>query len=96
MLRRLVDADIDAAYVFADESEQEHDHAADKEQRSKHAGVAHGNFGVHKFLVDHKQACGKSDNGAEEAEIGGSAERLDGKCGKAVNPKSDETCDGVA
>ena len=94
-MRRLVDADVDAAHVFADESEQEHDHAADKEQCGEHAGVAHRNIGVHKFLVDHKQACGKSDNGAEEAEVSGGAERFDRKCGKTVDPESNKACNGV-
>jgi len=96
VLRRLVDADVNAAYVFTDEPEQEHDHAADKEQCGKHACVADGNFGEHQFFVNDKNACGKSDKGAEESDVGGGAERLDGECGKAVNPESDEARDGVA
>ena len=94
-MRRLVDADVDAAHVFADESEQEHDHAADKEQCGEHAGVAHRNFGIEEFLVNDVEACDKADEGAEEAEIGGSAERLYRKCGKTVDPESNKACNGV-
>ena len=61
VLRRLVDADVDAAHVFADESEQEHNHAADKEQCGEHAGVANGDFGEHEFFVDHEKACCEPD-----------------------------------
>ena len=70
VLRRLVDADVDAAHVFADESEQQHDHAAYKKQCGEHAGVAHGNFGKHEFFVDHEQARGKTNHGAEQANEG--------------------------
>ena len=96
VLWRLVDADVDAAHVFSNEPEQEHDHAADKEQGGKHAGVTNGNFGVHKFLIDHEQACGKSDNGAKEAEVSGGAERLDRECGKAVDPEPNKTRERIA
>ena len=96
ILRRLVDADVNATYVFTDEPEQEHDHAADKEQCGKHACVADGNFGEHQFFVNDEQAGGESHQCTEQSDVGGSAERLDGECGKAVNPKSDEARDGVA
>ena len=92
----MVDADVNAAYVFADESEHEHDHAANKEQCGKHAGIAYGNVGEHQFFVNDEQAGSESHQCAEEPDVSGGSERLDGKCGKAVNPKSDETCDGVA
>lgn len=95
-MRRLVDADVDAAHVFADEPEQEHDHAADKEQRGEQARVAHGDFGEHELLVDDEDARGEPDDGAEEAEEGRGAERLDGKGGKAVDPETEEARDGVA
>ena len=95
-MRRLVDADVDAAHVLADEPEQEHDHAADEEQGGEHAGVTHGDCGVHQLLVNYEDACSESDHGAKEAEVGGGAERLDGECGKAVDPEPDEARDGVA
>ena len=95
-MRRLVDADVDAAYVFADEPEQEHDHAADKEQGGEHAGVTHRNFGEHEFLVNHEKARGKTNHGAEQPDKGCGTEGLDGKCGEAVNPEADKACDGVA
>ena len=95
-MRRLVDADIDAAHVFADESEQEHNHAADKEQCGEHAGVAHGDFGEHELFVDHEQTRAKAQKGAQDSDKGCGAERLDGECGKAVDPEPNKTCDGVA
>ena len=95
-MRRLVDADVDAAHVFADEPEQEHNHAAHEQQCGEHAGVAHRNFGIEEFLVNDVKACDKADEGAEEAEVGGGAERFDGECGKAVDPESNKACNGVA
>lgn len=96
VLRRLVDADVDAAYVFADKPEQEHDHAADKEQGGEHAGVAHGDFGEHELLIDHEKACGEPDHGAEEAEVGGGTQRFHGERGEAVDPEPDEASERVA
>ena len=95
-MRRLVDADVDAAQVFADKPKQEHDHAADKEQRGKHAGVAHRNPGEHQFFIDDENARCKTDQGAKEPDKGGGTERLDRKSGKAVNPEADKPCNGVA
>ena len=95
-MRRLVDADVDAAHVFADEPEQEHDHAAHEQQGGEHAGVAYGNFGIEEFLVNNVEACDKADEGADDSDKGRSAERFDGECGKAVNPEPDKTCECVA
>lgn len=95
-MRRLVDADVDAAHVFADESEQQHDHAAHKQECGEHAGVAHGDFGEHELFVDHEQARTKAQKGAQDSDKGRGAERLDGECGKTVNPEPDKACEGVA
>ena len=95
-MRRLVDADIDAAHVFADESKQQHNHAAHEKERGEHAGVAYGNFGIEEFLVNDVEACEKTYEGADNANKSRSAERLDRKCGKAVDPEPDKACDGVA
>ena len=95
-MRRLVDADVDAAHVFADEPEQEHDHAAHKQQRGEHAGVAHGDRGVHEFLINYENAGSEPDYSAEDADEGRGAERLDGKRGESVNPEPDEPGEGVA
>ena len=95
-MRRLVDADIDAAHIFADEPEQEHDHAAHEQQSGEYAGVAYGNFGIEEFLVNDVEACDKADEGANNADEGSGTQRLDGECGKAVNPEPDKTCECVA
>ena len=96
VLRRLVDADVDAAHVFADEPEQEHDHAADKQQGGEHAGVAHRDSGVHQFLVDDEDTRGKSDKGAEEPDVGGGTQRFHGECRKPVNPEPDKARERIA
>ena len=94
-MRRLVDADVDATYVFADEPEQQHNHAANEQQSGEHAGVAYGNFGIEEFLVNNVEACKKTYEGADDSDKGRGAERLDRECGKAVDPESNKACNGV-
>ena len=65
ILWRLIYADVDAANVFADESEQKHNHAAYEEYGGEHAGVTDGNFGEHQFFVDDEEACRKANDSAD-------------------------------
>ena len=65
VLRRLIDADVDAAYIFTDEPEQQHNHAADKEYGGEHAGVSDWDCWEHQFLVNHEDACCKADSSAD-------------------------------
>ena len=95
-MRRLVDADVDATYVFADEPEQEHNHAAHEQQCGEHAGVAYGDFGIEKFLVNNVEACKKTYEGADDSDKGCGAERLDRECGKAVDPEPNKTRERIA
>lgn len=92
----LVDAYVDSADVFADKSEQEHDHAAYKKQSGEQTCVAHRNFWACELFVNHESACRKADKGAEDADKSCCTQGLDRECGKAVNPKADEACDCVA
>ena len=93
---RLVDADVDAAHVFADKPEQQHNHAAHKEQGGEHAGIAHRDFREHEFFVNHEQTRAKADESTQYSNKGRGAERLHGECGKAVNPEPDKSGDRIA
>ncbi len=95
VLRRLVDADVDTAHVFADKPEQEHDHAAHEQQCGEHAGVTYGNFGIEEFLVNDVEACDEADEGADNADKGSGTQRLDGKCGETVDPEPEKACERV-
>ena len=96
VLRRLVDAYIDAAHVFADKPEQKHNHTAHKEERGQHAGIAHGNFGEHQFLVNNKDTRSKPYQGTDNAYKSSCTERLYGECRKTVDPEPDESRERVA
>lgn len=65
VLRRLIDADVDSTDVFADEAEQKHNHAADKEYSGEHTRVSNRNCREHQFFVNDKEACGKADSSAD-------------------------------
>lgn len=92
----LINADVDSAYVFADKAQQQHDHAADKKHTGQKAGIAHGNFRTHQFLVNHETACNDADDGADKTDECCYAKGLYAKGCETVNPKTNEACDGVA
>lgn len=96
VLRSLIDADVNAAHIFADETEQEHDHAADKQKRREKACVTDRRSCERYFFVDHKKTSGKSNDSAKDADERGGAQRFDGKGGKTVHPKSNQSGDCVA
>ena len=73
VLRSLIDANINAAHVFADETEQEHDHAADKQKRREKACVTDRRSCDRYFFVDYKKACCKSNDRAKDADERGGA-----------------------
>ena len=91
ILRTAVQTDIDAANVFAADSQHDHDHTANKQIHSHQRTVARKDAGrVQNLFNDDDQTKNKTDYRAKSTGKGSDPQRLNGKCSKPIGKQRDQ------
>ena len=84
ILGRIIHADVDTSHIFSDQSQHDHDHAAEKYQCRHQCAEAHRDIGIHQPLDDRINSIEEAETGAAHTERCGDPQRFHGKCRKSV------------
>lgn len=86
VLRGIVDADVDSTYIFPNQSQHNHQHAADKDDSRHQRAESQRHAGIDQFFHNGinsvEKPCARKGNTC----YGGNAQRQYGECRETVKP----------